>query len=832
MKVHFEPVGLDIDCAAGETILDAAFRQGVNLVYGCREGQCSACKCFLTEGEVTLKRYSNFALSDSEQASGYSLMCRAMPEQDLVVELLHYDADALRLEHAIRDGEAVVESIEALTHDIRRLVLRAEEFAFTAGQYVDLHVPGEDDPPARRSFSMANLPGEDRIELIIKRYPGGRFSSLLDGSLAVGDRLGFTGPYGSLRMRPGERPIVMVAGGSGMAPILSLLRGLAAEGSRRPVRFFFGARAEEDLFADAEIAELAERLPDFRFTPVVGRFVHEAVDAYLADGELAEPDVYLCGPPPMIEAAEAMLIDTHGIDEARIFADRFVTSAAAGGTEAAAADGPPIKRLGDAPAEDGSAAERQFEWFTPRRRRASLYEDVTIDTQPSVHRHLTRGWPLSFADGRGTWNDASTALRSSDWFAFRDPGEQWERPFYQAGNAAEQTIEAALRSARAEGLLDDFAPGWSDFLRSFLQVPAYVEHGLWFAMATIARDCLSDSVATVVCLQAAMKQRSAQAIVLYALDLESHLGPFPIEEARDAFLEDPAWQPARRYLERLAAAHDWGEVIVAANLCLEPVLGTLIRRELGMRAASANGDTVTPVLARAASREWEWVRAWSTELCRMLLDDPAHGDANRERIAGWVGDWLPEAFAAAEALAPVAAQVVRGARFAHTLDGLRVYAAEVLAEAGLPELGESLGVESRPTEQPAPREAPAPVRRTRPPRAPRSQPTLPPPAEGGGEATFDFVGIVMAKSAEGDAVAEILGRRPEVEVREQPAFWDIRAEHRLEVPYAEVSEALGYEIDAYSIQHEMSTHYGRMVASDEALMLFSDPTEAMQYLMS
>jgi propane monooxygenase coupling protein len=100
-----------------------------------------------------------------------------------------------------------------------------------------------------------------------------------------------------------------------------------------------------------------------------------------------------------------------------------------------------------------------------------------------------------------------------------------------------------------------------------------------------------------------------------------------------------------------------------------------------------------------------------------------------------------------------------------------------------------------------------------------------------GEA-YDYVGIVMAKSAEGDAVASILSQRDEITVLEQPAFWDVRAKDRLEIPYDEVSEQLGYEIDAYSIQHEMSTHYGRMVAGDDALMLFSDPTEAMEHLMS
>ena len=222
----------------------------------------------------------------------------------------------------------------------------------------------------------------------------------------------------------------------------------------------------------------------------------------------------MCGPPPMLEAAEAMLT-SRGVDPARIFQDKFTTSADAP-TEPApdAADDPAAREL----------SERDFAWFTPAARRATLYEDVTVDTQPSIHRHLTRGWPLHFEDGRGTWNDASTALRSSDWFAFRDPGEMWERPFYQAGAAVEQQIESAVRSAAEQGLIEDIDPAWAEFLRGQLQVPAFLEHGLWFALATAARDCLSDTVATCVCLQAAVKQRSAQAIVLYAMDLEPHLG--------------------------------------------------------------------------------------------------------------------------------------------------------------------------------------------------------------------------------------------------------------------------------------------------------------------
>jgi propane monooxygenase reductase subunit len=342
-RVLFEPIGEEIDCDEEETVLDAAFRQGYNLVYGCREGQCSACKSYLLEGEVVLKPYSTFALSESEETNGYTLLCRAMPDSDLTVELLHFDPDSYRLESPIRDGRATVAVVESLTHDIRRLDLRVEEpvdFSFTPGQYVDLWVP---DSEARRSFSMANVSGDGRIELIVKRYPGGRFSSLLDGRLTPGDELGFTGPYGAFHLRETERPALMVAGGSGMAPILSLLRKMSAEGCERMVRFFYGARTQRDLFYLDLIEELGSRIPDFGFVPVLSDadpddrwegslplglgFVHEVVDGYLDSGEMEDPEVYMCGPPPMIDAASELLVERHHVDENRIFYDKFTTSA-------------------------------------------------------------------------------------------------------------------------------------------------------------------------------------------------------------------------------------------------------------------------------------------------------------------------------------------------------------------------------------------------------------------------------------------------------------------------------------------------------------------------
>jgi propane monooxygenase reductase component len=327
-RVVFEPIGEEIDCDEEESVLDAAFRHGYNLVYGCREGQCSACKAYLLEGEVVLKPYSTFALSESEETNGYTLLCRAMPEEDLVVELLHFDPDNYKLEHEIRDGRGTVTAVEALTHDIRRLDLEVAEpadFSFLPGQYVDVRVPGSDD--ARRSFSMANLPGDGRIELIVKHYPGGRFSSLLDGAITAGDELRFTGPYGAFHLRRSDRPVLMVAGGSGMAPILSLLRALSEARSERMIRFFYGARTEADLFYVDLIEELGAVLADFRFTPVVG-FVHEAAGEFLESGAMDDPEIYMCGPPPMIDAMIELATERHGIDESsRIFHDKFTTSA-------------------------------------------------------------------------------------------------------------------------------------------------------------------------------------------------------------------------------------------------------------------------------------------------------------------------------------------------------------------------------------------------------------------------------------------------------------------------------------------------------------------------
>jgi propane monooxygenase small subunit len=347
---------------------------------------------------------------------------------------------------------------------------------------------------------------------------------------------------------------------------------------------------------------------------------------------------------------------------------------------------------GEAPkTRRGEDPERSFQWYTPKKRRATMYEDVTMDTQPSVHRHLDRGWPVHFEDGRGLWSEDSTRLRATDWYDFRDPGQLWERSFYQAGTSYEQLIEGAVRTARRDRVFADFDPEWVDFLRKHLQVPAFVEHGIWLALASAARDTLSDTVTHCVALEAAMKQRQAQAYLLYGMDLEDVFGDFPVDRAKESFMTDDVWQPARRYVERLRATPDWGERVIAANLCFEPTVGLLIRRELLMRSVRFNGDIVTHAVSHVAQLEWEWVHGWTAELVTFLLDDETHGVANREVLEAWLADWLPLADEAAAALRPVFDELPAGIEFDDARANVRIDFDALCEQCGVTEAAAPAG---------------------------------------------------------------------------------------------------------------------------------------------
>jgi len=338
-RVRFEPVGIEIEVDEEQTVLRSAAEQGLMLMHGCKEGQCAACKSFVLDGDdIELDRYSTFALPDYEKEEGFTLLCRAHVYEDVTIELLNFDEEMIRSGLPIQNAVAEVVSIDPVTHDLRHLVLRLiepAEITFFPGQYVDIAVPGSE---ATRSFSMANTSSREggRLEFVIKVYPDGLFSSFLDNRLAVGDRLDLTGPFGVFTLREGhDEDIVFVGGGAGLAPILALLRSMAERGIDRRAVFYYGARRRRDLCFVNELKALEDKLPNFRFVPALS----EPEDGDGWDGEvglitdvvkrheqhLGRAHAYLCGPPPMVEAAMPLLGQL-GVPDKHIYYDKFTTT--------------------------------------------------------------------------------------------------------------------------------------------------------------------------------------------------------------------------------------------------------------------------------------------------------------------------------------------------------------------------------------------------------------------------------------------------------------------------------------------------------------------------
>ncbi len=338
-NVRLEPVGVEFEVEEDETILDAAFRQGIALPHGCKEGQCSACKCVRLDGETELLKYSTFALNDFERESGHILMCRTLAYSDVEIELLNFDEELLSKAIPVKDFDGRIVSFEKLTHDIRGVEIEIDTpLKFWAGQYVDITVTTEKGQEITRSFSMANPPSEaQKLSFIIKKYPDGRFSNELDaGGIKEGASVKIRGPYGMCFRREDRKgPVVLVGAGSGMSPVWSILNDQIACGEDRPILFFYGARGQDDLFKLDEIDRLLKAHPLVEFVPVLSHadddaawtgergFVHECVDRRLKAMDInGEGDVYACGPPPMIDALTPVLF-MNDFEFERIFYDKF-----------------------------------------------------------------------------------------------------------------------------------------------------------------------------------------------------------------------------------------------------------------------------------------------------------------------------------------------------------------------------------------------------------------------------------------------------------------------------------------------------------------------------
>jgi naphthalene 1,2-dioxygenase ferredoxin reductase component len=330
-RVNIRGLDAEIEVEAGETILDAALRSGLAYPFGCQSGNCGACKTALLSGSVELAPYSEFALEDGERLQGLILGCRAVPHDDCEVALLEMEEFEV---HPARVLDCRVVGLDDLTHDIKRVrleIVGGAPLAFSAGQYASLEFPGL---PAR-DYSMANRPDEPVLEFHIRLVANGAVTHHVRDKLKLGDGVRVKGPMGTSSWRRKHTgPIVAIAGGSGMAPIASIVETALANGARQPIKLYVGARAERDLYRLDRFAELAKRHPNLEIIPVLSepdgpttRRTGLLKDIVYSD--LANTDgfkAYLAGPPIMVETCVGALI-ARGMRRGDCHADAFYTEA-------------------------------------------------------------------------------------------------------------------------------------------------------------------------------------------------------------------------------------------------------------------------------------------------------------------------------------------------------------------------------------------------------------------------------------------------------------------------------------------------------------------------
>jgi CDP-4-dehydro-6-deoxyglucose reductase len=333
--VTIRPSGHRFELEADDTVLAAALREGYNLPYGCRNGACGSCKGRLLSGEIDYGDPQPGALSDAERASGLALFCCARPLTDLEIECREVGAAK---DIQIRKMPCRVERMERAAEDVMVVHLRLpanERLQYLAGQYVDIIMKDGQ----RRSFSMANAPHADELlQLHIRNY-GGAFSRHAFERMRVRDILRFEGPYGSFFLREeSAKPVILVASGTGFAPIKAIVEHAIELGTARPLVLYWGGRRRADLYMNALAQQWAERHPGLAYVPVLsepavedaweGRFdlVHRAVMADHAD--LSGYQVYACGNPLMVEAARRDFCDRRGLPEWEFFSDAFTPASA------------------------------------------------------------------------------------------------------------------------------------------------------------------------------------------------------------------------------------------------------------------------------------------------------------------------------------------------------------------------------------------------------------------------------------------------------------------------------------------------------------------------
>jgi phenol hydroxylase P5 protein len=337
-QLTIEPLGQTIEVEEGQNILDASLRAGIYIPHACCHGLCATCKIQVVDGEIDHGEASTFALMDFEREENKCLACCATLQSDVVIEAeIDVEPDARVI--PVRDFEGSVSRIEQLTPTIKGIWLKlddAEGIDFQAGQYVNVHFPGD---IGSRAFSLASAPSQSgEVELNIRIVPGGVATTWVHENLKVGDALRISGPYGRFFVRKSENsPSLFMAGGSGLSSPRSMILDLLEEGSDLPITLVYGQRNLSELYYHEEFLALAEKYPNFTYVPALSHepedsgwnghrgFVHEAAKAHF-NNDFRGRKAYLCGPPLMIDACISTLMQGR-LFERDIYTEKFISAA-------------------------------------------------------------------------------------------------------------------------------------------------------------------------------------------------------------------------------------------------------------------------------------------------------------------------------------------------------------------------------------------------------------------------------------------------------------------------------------------------------------------------
>jgi len=300
---------------------------------------------------------------------------------------------------------------------------------------------------------------------------------------------------------------------------------------------------------------------------------------------------------------------------------------------------------------------RKFNYYEPQGRRATLYEDVTVDVQPDPNRYLLQGWIISFADGTPAYSEKWTKIKSSNWHAYRDPNGEWERNHYIRESAIEKQVALTIQNAKAENSFQNMDTNWVKILQDHLGAVKHPEYGLGMIFQTAQRDGMSQMINNSILINSADKLRYAQDLAIYLGEIASMI---ELNEAsgKEHWLNNPIWQDTRKVVETFTASTDWAEQVFAINIVYEPLVGELFRSGFLMQYAASHGDFVTPTIVSTAEADFERNLEYTAEMFHIFLNDSEFGESNKKVVEGWLNKYVPMCVSAANQLQPIWSQPI------------------------------------------------------------------------------------------------------------------------------------------------------------------------------